>query len=100
MGFLKKDSVVRFSKIVVTYCMIFAPMFTASVMFFNWHGIEVQAEIILFMGIGFLAHLFSLSWVTVTKEKCQCQNGGDKDAGNNKLPDPDGVTGNHSANSG
>ena len=69
---LNKESTVRFSKFVVFYCLLFAPLFTGAVMAFNWFGIHVQTEIIVFFGTAFLGHLISLAWVTVTKEKCKC----------------------------
>ncbi len=69
---LNKESAIRFSKFVVFYCLLFAPVFTAAVMVFNWHGIHVQTEIIIFFGTAFLGHLITLAWVTVTKEKCNC----------------------------
>lgn len=69
---LKEDSKVRFSKFVVFYCLILGPIFTSVVLFFNWCGIQVQVEIILFFGTVFLGHLFSLAWVTVVKSRCEC----------------------------
>ena len=52
--------------------MLLAPIFTSTVLYFNWRGIMVQSEILLFMGVGFFSQLFSLAWVTVTKERCKC----------------------------
>lgn len=69
---LKEESKIRFSKFVVFYCLLISPIFTATVMFFNWHGIHVQTEIIIFFGAGFLGHLFTLAWVTVVKARCDC----------------------------
>lgn len=69
----RKKNSKRFSKFVVTYCLIAAPLFTGAVMYFNWMGVIVQTEVIAFFGVGFLAHLFTVAWVTVTKEKCKCQ---------------------------
>jgi len=83
MKLLRRDSNIKFSKFVVAYCMFTAPLFTTAVMYFNWYGKTVQTEIIVFFGAGFLGHLFSLAWVTVTERKCSCngQNGHNSNVG-------------------
>ena len=61
---------IKFSKFVVTYCIIAVTMMTVAVMYYNWLGIMVQPEIIIGFITGFAVQLITVAWVTAVKEKC------------------------------
>lgn len=78
---------VKFSKKVVTFCMIISPFFSFTVVAFNWFNKTVQPEIIEWFFRGFIVHLVTVAIVTAVKT---FKKGDDEDAGNNQLSGSDG----------
>ncbi len=81
----------RFSKKVVTACLIMSPVFSFTVVVFNWFGKFVQPEIIEWFFRGFVVHLLTVAGVTAFK----IVKGDNGHAGNHELPDSDGAFGNY-----
>jgi hypothetical protein len=60
---------IKFSKIIVVLCIITVHAFAATVFYFNWHGIEVQTELIVSFISAVGVELMSLAWVTAVERK-------------------------------
>ncbi len=90
----------KFSKRIVISAICAVVGYTAIVLVFSRFEKIVPVELTVgwfgFWGVEVVA----LMKLELEDKKCHCQNGGDKDAGNNKLSNSDGVTGDRSANSG